>query len=381
MSKYERQRQQYIDSLKSRSPQSKLLNSSVENKGEWTGTLHPCGDLTIGFKPRYAPNKKEKLEAKARRLEQTMKDSYIHPNTKVEHEIPADPQELESEQLRVLSSSALCNSTKPKKTYGTKGITSKGVKRVKSGAAILERIYGCKQLAFVTTTVPSVSDRDSVLIGVNWGRIVNAFLKRIRRRFERHDTVFECVYASELQLKRGARTGGVFPHLHLVWRCRNDNGDWNVTADQLRHDWRKALELVLTDDVSEWGATCNIQVVKKSAANYLSKYMSKGGINIGRDLTAEEEKQLPRQWWGMTKELWKKVKAETIKLDDETARSVLDNSEMLKSQGILKYYKEITAVIGDNYTVLRGVAAGVAYQFCSDLRGVVDYFRMISVPE
>jgi len=197
----------------------------------------------------------------------------------------------------------------PPRRNGLKGITRLGLRRIRQGGQVLEEDPKC--CTFWTITLA-----DGALIHLHetdgWHRFQNAIrheLVRLLRRRRGQALVVACV---ELQPKRSARFHLPVPHLHVLYRSkRHRKGPWALSVAE--HDRLIVLALracgygnINVDDAG------SVEAIKRSAAGYISKYMSKSMESNGLEL--EEYMTCPRQWFFMSRELLRLVEALTIDL-------------------------------------------------------------------
>lgn len=204
------------------------------------------------------------------------------------------------------------NSHKPSnrpESYGRKGITGFGKKMVRSACCLLERTYRGR-LTFSTITMPSLPLEQRISLAECWPEFLRQLLQWLSRRLESQRLPKAVVSVTEVQPKRLKAGNGGYLHLHLVWpNLRVGRGHWAVDVDGLR-TWIEAFLLkrgLLPE--GEW-VNVDTQIVRKSAAAYLSKYMSKGGDVLEVFVKENGWSACPGQWWNLTKTMRDKVKSE-----------------------------------------------------------------------
>jgi hypothetical protein len=338
----------------------------------FVGYVHPCGAISVGLVPRpkttaderrnqtahnkielrrlNTPNGTELADALARQLDagqitvvqaveaisslgssslQNSRNSQIDSN----HQVDNDPNHP-----------AVIN---PSKTYGQNGITSRGRLRVRDGATILEQKYGRRSLAFATVTLPPMAAGQLELVCENWGEYVHRLTEEIKRELQRHNAPVEIIYCTEIQEKRYINHGQIAPHLHLLWYAYEldihgvSTGKYAISADFLRELNHRIITRIIGNNDIPTGASVDIQRVKKSAANYLGKYMSKGGKVVDKIKLDGHAALLPRTWWGMTKELRQEVVKAIQKIIGDTAKNLFYHGEKLKAMGVFARYNEV----------------------------------------
>jgi hypothetical protein len=192
---------------------------------------------------------------------------------------------------------------------GQKGITSRGRTLAREGAYLLEEEYGRGRLVLFTGTLPeSIAEPNSS----EWGEIYSLFTKKVRYHLKLNGLPDELVAVTEIQEKRLAATGRYAKHLHLMCVGRNPKSKWMLTTHQWSKLWREAVCNVMgnASDNANWNAATNVKMIRKSAANYLAKYMSKG-TKVLEAMKADVPNEIPKRWYGITNTLRDRLKKET----------------------------------------------------------------------
>ena len=159
---------------------------------------------------------------------------------------------------------------------GSKGINANQRDKLCWGAGQLEFMYGRGTMSFLTYTLPTLSVLDLESVQANWSKIVNRVVERIRRKLESRNCRSAVVGCTELQMGRYETSGSLYPHLHLVFKGRqNTHAGWAVTAAEYRSIWREIVSPFLAEFDGTWDSSENIQPVRKGVGGYLSKYISK----------------------------------------------------------------------------------------------------------
>jgi hypothetical protein len=221
----------------------------------------------------------------------------------------------------------------PRAQRGLGGITSYGKRIVRSGACWLEKSFGRKHLSFITFTFPP----DCWLIQNMNRRLYSEVIGKFRRRLS--DSLMSAglpsyiVGVTEMQMQRFERDGVPAWHGHFVTVGRNPGKTWGLTPQQISDCWNGCL-LEYEDDCEvkrEWKSSTNVSRVKKSAAGYLGKYMSKGRKDIAKIRETLSDDQIPASWYVLTRNLGDEIQKATIRLSGEAASFVLnfllDNKE------------------------------------------------------
>ena len=263
------------------------------------------------------------------------------------------------------------------KRYGQNGISPNGKRKVKSAATLLERKYGSENLTFGTITLPSeeggVDKVELYHLGKNWGEFKRRVLQEIKRELERQNAPTELIAVTEIQEKRYERLGEVAPHIHFVCCGRpqniKDKSDYYLQADRLRQIVKGVLEAMLEKGDGEINVnnTVNLQKVKKSAANYLSKYMSKGGQILEKLKEDGLENCIPNQWWSSVGGMKEWVAKNIRKISPDTANFLMTAN--YGDDGIIDR-KQIAIEIEEGYELVVGVWLKLSRELYEMLSGI-----------
>lgn len=196
--------------------------------------------------------------------------------------------------------------------YGKLGMTGYGKKMVRSACALLERRYRGR-LTFATVTMPTLPPEMRKALAECWPELVRQALQWLSRRLQRQRLPKAVCSVSEVQPARLQAGNGGYLHLHMVWPNRRvGKGHWSVDVMEFRA-WLESF--LIKRGLWCEGAWVNVdtQPVTKSAAAYLSKYMSKGGDTLEAFAAENGWQAVPGQWWNLTKEMRDAVKREIVK--------------------------------------------------------------------
>lgn len=366
----------------------------------YAGYVHPCGAVSVGAVPRHKKSAEERrAEAAHKRIQHRINNRS--DGTALEDCLARQLQEgsitvTEAvEALSSLGSSSLQNSRKgelssnhqaetepeasgrekPIRIYGQKGITSLGRLRVRDGATILERKFGRRSLTFATVTLPAMPEKDLKLICESWGKYVNRFVEEVKRELVRKNAPTEIIYCTEIQEKRYERYGQVAPHLHLLWyayerdpETLEPTGNYAITADRLREINYMILRRIVDDVDICVQASVDVQKVKKSAANYLGKYMSKGGKIVEKIIKDGKQNMLPKAWWGVTQELRQLIIKSIIKIGKNLAANLFRHADKLEKMGVLSRWGQVTVKrTYHDKTIGKEITADIVYGIYAQL--------------
>lgn len=195
--------------------------------------------------------------------------------------------------------------------YGRLGMTGYGKKMVRSACAILERRFKGR-LTFATVTMPPLPLEQRIELAKLWPEFVRQALQWLGRKLQSQRLPKAVCSVSEIQPARLQAGNGGYLHLHMVWpNLQARPGHWAVDVLEFRSWCEKFL---LSRGLLPEGSWVNVDVckVEKSAAAYLSKYMSKGGDTLEAFAAENGWDAVPGQWWNLTKVLRDRVKAEVV---------------------------------------------------------------------
>lgn len=211
----------------------------------------------------------------------------------------------------------------PKKRRGSKGMTSKGRQLVANAATVLQEKYGKGKLSFWTLTIPDECLTQDLIVG--WSRAVELVRKKLLYHLEKVGLPKLFVGVTEVQQKRWKSGARALPlHLHILFVTAKKDYEPLIGKKLLAKIWRDALKTVGGRKTDAQYAS-RADFVKKSAARYLSKYMSKGG----EALDQAPSDQVPSTWYFMTAGLRVAVKRSIVKASGAWVREVF---EFVRSQ-------------------------------------------------
>lgn len=242
-------------------------------------------------------------------------------------------------------------------------------RNLRNAVYLLEEKYGKEQLSFLTLTLPNLSRDGLALCCSHWDVMVNTFMKWLRTRLELKCMELEYAYCTEIQSGRLKNRGEYAPHLHIVFRGKAyRKQSWAVSWLDCRNAWADIISKFVSESF-DTRALENIQRIKKSAARYLSKYISKGKNIIPQG--AEENapiQELHTQWGGMSRNLCRAIKRRIIRFTSGLqlggiANQIVQHIAGLIDAGIVKYFNRrfislgISPITGSEYGLHVGVGA------------------------
>jgi hypothetical protein len=222
--------------------------------------------------------------------------------------------------------------SRPEK-YGKTGITGYGQKMVKSAATLIQKMPG-KRTTFATVTMPSLAPQLRRELALAWPELLRQLIQWLSRRLKAQGLPALICSATEIQPGRLSEYREAYLHLHLVWPNHHVAfGHWAVDVFEMRTWISEFLQRRGIWEVDSW-VNVNVQRVKKSAAGYLAKYMSKGVDEIEAFAADCGWDAVPSQWWNLSKparDLVKKYTCEglaTGRLLRDVIDFALDNCEI-----------------------------------------------------
>jgi hypothetical protein len=173
--------------------------------------------------------------------------------------------------------SSIANNSQSRSPRGSKGITASARDVLCWSANQLERVYGRRNMSFLTLTLPPLSEEHLKVVQGAWSKIVNSVQDEIKKELEKNGVQTSIAGCTELQLERGEHTGLRWPHLHLVFRGRRDAlSGWALSPSGVREIWSRVVGRVVPSGAYSWASSENLQQVNRSSGGYLAKYISKG---------------------------------------------------------------------------------------------------------
>jgi hypothetical protein len=162
-------------------------------------------------------------------------------------------------------------------------------------------------------------------------------MQQLRRTLLNQGLPGEIAIATEIQPNRYSQSGIPALHIHAVFQARLRAKDgWAIPKGWFLNTWQRILESFLSRKIPTKAST-RIERIRRTAAGYLSKYMSKGSEQVNQVKQTIGGAYLPTTWWNMTKGLRDDVHSKTIKglvLEYDSLPAIL-NFPGLKTRPIL----------------------------------------------
>jgi hypothetical protein len=220
---------------------------------------------------------------------------------------------------------------------------------VRSGIALLNRRHGKRNLAFLTVTIPDLPWEELEQVCQGWAELARRLMEEIGRELERAGLNPEYVYVNELQEERWRNDGIPAPHIHAIFQGRKlGDCSWGISKEKFRELWERILGNFLGREISLPAAT-RVEVIKKCAKRYMTKYMSKGDSVVGSICQAGLRHLLPGSWWGMSNSLRRQVKQGIIEVTKDTAEMIADHISGYRAAGIVRWFCRIW-LLEDEYS-------------------------------
>jgi hypothetical protein len=219
--------------------------------------------------------------------------------------------------------------------------TSYSKRMVRNAAWWLEREVTKENLSFLTATLPdeavdTLEAREDA--AALWAECTRQYNQWIKRQLDKAELCNEIVGCDEVQPSRWRKDGRVALHLHVIFQGRKDRrSPWAISKEACLKKWLDIISNVLGVPITSTSAT-RIERVKKSAQNYLAKYMSKSGSIIDEIVAAGKRYMLPTQWWHCSANLKTLIKSMCVPISQEAKNVLYDMREELKNQKIIQWF-------------------------------------------
>lgn len=300
-------------------------------------------------------------------------DSSIGKNTEPSERNPesrntSDEEKKAFEDGSTLGLSDVSNLKKPAKRRGAKGITRHGRRLVESAARLMTDSCGKELLSFLTLTLPP----GTLVTGQEWTAAVNLMRTKVRAELMGAGLPGEIVGVTEIQEKRSGNEGRPILHAHWLFQGRLKGTTWGISKERIEELWKDTCVTCMGyERDTDFGKSTNIMPVKKDAAAYLGKYMSKGSKSVSEFAQSEWLSCLPSTWYICTEALRTQFRQSIVVLKNGSA---MEAKEWLQSagRGLLAWAQDISVTTQEGLTFVVGWAARMAKhltmeQFICDL--------------
>lgn len=216
---------------------------------------------------------------------------------------------------------------------GLSGMPHSASRKVRGILTLMEDFR--ERLAFLTVSLPD--ETLHAMAGTDqWPLFQRRYTDLVTQHLKDHGDEALVVAVVEIGDFRARRTGRPLPHIHLV--CTG----WNKKVKGLGylltpaiHDQLIAKALQYAGSSRAVGqASGNIQPVKKSVANYVSKYLTKQAATAEVDLGDGYEDLIPHQWWNRSDAAHALITGHLFRLPQAFAAFVVQRQAMLEAQGL-----------------------------------------------
>lgn len=224
----------------------------------------------------------------------------------------------------ILGSSNVPNSHKTPKVRGRKGMTRYNKRLIVNSVILLENRYGKKNLSFLTLTLPAECASHSPDL---YAECKRQMLQWLQRALTRCGLPLHIIGATEIQSKRLISSNQFALHEHWVFKGREAYKGWGIRPDAFAQAWIRILADVyklgtLPESVA---SSTRVESIKKSAAAYLGKYVSKGEECVEQLIEDGYEEYLPSSWVTKTKGMLAMFKASIVCITGERATTLMDS--------------------------------------------------------
>jgi len=216
------------------------------------------------------------------------------------------------------------NSHKVPKARGRRGMTKYNRRLLVNSAILLEKKYGKENLSFLTLTLPEeCSSRSPDL----YAEAKRQMLQWLQRALVRCGLPGLVVGATEIQPGRLAASGQFALHEHWIFAGRKARKSWALRPKIFAESWARILANVysLADASGAVSSSTRVERIRKSAAAYLGKYLSKGEKCVSKLIEDGYEAFLPSSWITRSRGILELFLSAIIKIVGTRATFLSDN--------------------------------------------------------
>lgn len=203
-----------------------------------------------------------------------------------------------------------------RKQRGSSGMTSYSKRMTRNAVYLLEQRYGKDNLSFLTLTVPNLEEGDLRSLAANFSYSCKLFRQRLERLLVSKGLPKEMAGCIEPQLGRLKKHGQLAYHVHLVFPGRHPGKHWSITPNEIRMAWRETIETVLGRDCeyADWRVCVDLKRIRRSATNYLAKYLSKNAEAVEQIKEHQSDACLPGTWNIISRSLRTAIRTAIVRL-------------------------------------------------------------------
>lgn len=217
--------------------------------------------------------------------------------------------------------------------YGMQGIQPTATRKIRNMLTLMEDFRS--KLCFITVTLRN--EDYARMRGTDiWPRFQRRYIDLLRRRLKDHGDPAFVVGVCELGEHRSRATGRPMPHMHVVCTGYGTRIGRKklLICPSVNDDLIAQAALYAGAGCVDIRAAGNIQQVKKSVANYVSKYLTKQGKVEDLDLSDGWDALVPRQWWNRSSEALALLEGKKFRLPPAFAAFMVLKQKQLEQAGL-----------------------------------------------
>lgn len=319
--------------------ESRLLQVPEARRGALRNAVSPSTPLPIRRKGSGASRRREGFGKRlehvkdiAARLPVSGGDwSYSSPVINPDLKVYACPEGFGG-GAAPLGSSKESNSQKQSR-YGLKGIQPSATRKIRNILVLMEDFLF--KLCFITVTLQN--EDYARMRGTDiWPRFQRRYIDLLTQHLKRHGDPALVVGVCELGGHRSKATGRPMPHMHIVCTGYGTRlkGYKGLVCPEINDELIAQAASYAGAGRVDIRAAGNIQQVKKSVANYVSKYLTKQGKVEDLDLSDGWEDLIPRQWWNRSEGAQALLEGKKFRLPPAFAAFMVMKQKQLEEAGL-----------------------------------------------